>query len=303
MSGRILCTFPGKFGDILWALPAVREISQVSGSPVSLAIAAPSASIAPLLSAQPYIDRVHVVGEWGMVYLDKGVAPPPAEWVERERRTSGYDQVFHLGYRDWPSFPLPLQTIVTAADQGAITHGYEIGMFRPWIERGDPDPVNDLGFELEPLVYLGWSDEWFELKLGLTHLLHHQCGVPVRMCVQRTTRWEAAARAVPDDDLDFQFFVSDWKQTAWHLSQCALYVGCLSAQWVLANALGIPCVVVEPAVERHNPIFWWDGPVEGDGLPRNTIVKGNDGKPTFDARHVVDAVSGALARKRWPGRK
>ncbi len=47
-----LCTFPGRYGDIIWALPTVRGISEVEG-PVDLLIAGEFASIVPLLEQQP----------------------------------------------------------------------------------------------------------------------------------------------------------------------------------------------------------------------------------------------------------
>ena len=55
---------------------------------------------------------------------------------------------------------------------------------------------------------------------------------------------------------------------------------------VLAVALGVPAVIVEPNPMRHNPIFW---PLGMDG-PQVTCVKGGDGKPTHDARHTADVL-------------
>jgi hypothetical protein len=144
-------------------------------------------------------------------------------------------------------------------------------------------------------IYLGWTDEWFELKLGVSSCLSR--GLVDESMVLRTpesSRWLTEGLEV--DGL--YIAPASWLETAQVLASCKLYVGCLSAQWVLANALGVPCVVVEPNPHRHNPIFWWDGPMESDGKPRNRMVMGNDGKPTFDARAVVQAVKEELERER-----
>jgi hypothetical protein len=72
-----------------------------------------------------------------------------------------------------------------------------------------------------------------------------------------------------------------------------VFLGDCSAWHVLAMAMGIPVVLVEPLEARWNPIFY---PLGMDG-PQVTMVRGNDGNPTFDARHVADALTRALASR------
>ena len=74
--------------------------------------------------------------------------------------------------------------------------------------------------------------------------------------------------------------------TAWIAGAKVLLTDC-SALHVLAVALGIPTVIVEPMEARWNTIFY---PLGFDG-PQVTIVKGLDGQPTFDARHVTETLS------------
>jgi hypothetical protein len=80
---------------------------------------------------------------------------------------------------------------------------------------------------------------------------------------------------------------SNWTAAAALMATAGIYVGCLSALWVLANALGLRCLVVEPNPQRHHPVFWRES-------PKNRLICGGDGKPTFDARHVGEALEEAL---------
>jgi hypothetical protein len=79
----------------------------------------------------------------------------------------------------------------------------------------------------------------------------------------------------------------DWSVTAQIAQGAQCYLGCLSSQWVLANALGKRCVVVEPNEHRWHPVFYRDA-------PQNHLVRGNDGRPTFDARHAGDVLEEVL---------
>lgn len=311
-----LCTFPGKFGDILWALPTIREIARQAGQPVHLAIGGKYSPLLELLKAQPYVAAAFAVEGW-----EEG---EHASWDPPEELLipGAYDKVYHLRYPDWPHHSLPSETVLTASKLGALYTPFGAeelasvmrSMDQPWITPPDFPCSSPGAYQPEPWpragrhIYLGWSDEHFELKLGLTALLATQLG-QYRNLICRAlprSRWEGEeSRRVLCADPQSEYGedlvdlgAGDWLMTARTLARCKLYVGCLSAQWVLANALGIPCCVIEPNPARHNPIFWWDGPIEKDGKPRNRMVLGNDGKPTFDARAAVLAVKEELERVR-----
>src|SRR5665213_3309017 len=105
MTSRILCTFPGRYGDIGWALPTVRAISEAAGHPVDLLIAGEFESLLPLLRLQPYLGQVSANPHWGMSDpWEQGVPWPPGT----------YDQVYHLQYHGWPSRPLPMEVYAQA---------------------------------------------------------------------------------------------------------------------------------------------------------------------------------------------
>lgn len=284
---KILATFPGKIGDILWALPTIREIARQAGEPVDLVVGDRFAGLVELLKIQPYLGRVEANPEWKVQDTAPMSPRVPSLGFHSSFASCHYDKVYHLGYEGWPKRALPLETWDTAFNAGAPVRS--CSPFDPWLFL---PPVHQPAVQE---IYLGWTDEWFELKLGLTSVLAN--ALPDEAFVLRVgsgSRW--LTEGSRPDGVDIA--PSSLLETASVISSCALYVGCLSSQWVLANALGVPCVVVEPNPHRHNPIFWWDGPIEKDGRARNRIVRGNDGLPTFDARAMVQAVEEELGRKR-----
>jgi hypothetical protein len=136
---------------------------------------------------------------------------------------------------------------------------------------------------------IGFSDEHFELKYGLTTLIkkalppHWHTPQPMR------TQWKVLAAPKSRWYREAGAAVSTWEQAAAQIGQGTIFVGCNSALHVLACALGIPVVMMEPSEARWNPIFYPYGTTE-----RVRLVTGNDGRPTFDARHVRDAIEETL---------
>jgi len=277
---RILTSFPGKLGDIMWSLPAIREISRQAGEPVDLIIGGKYSPILELLKLQPYLNQVTALEGW-----EEG------DFASWEPQVNGsYEKVYHLRYEWWPSRALPIETYHQAIKQGAVKDQALLTEV-PWITL---PPIHQPSRQD---IYLGWTDEWFELKLGLSWILDYTKELPeLVQVVPRGSRWDTETECLGSSR--WSIYKQGWLETAAVLASCKLYVGCLSAQWVLANALGVPCVVCEPNQARHNPIFWWDGPMEKDGKPRNRMVMGNDGKPTWDARALVQTIKEELERER-----
>jgi hypothetical protein len=259
-----LVTFPGRAGDLLWALPTVRAISESLGSPVDLQIAGEFESLLELLRLQPYLGHVCANPHWGM---DSWLAPVVVG------RDTPYDQVIDLGYRRWPELALPFETQYTAQS----CYGLEaaVDLERPWITVAD-------SFDVGRLVS-GWSDCHFELKVGLHSLISNSVRIPTVLAAPGsrwvTERWGEGERAS----------TYTWEEAASALTAADVFLGDCSALHVLAVALGKPCVLVEPMEARWNPIFY---PLGMDG--RVKVVKGLDGKPTFDARHTADVLREVL---------
>jgi hypothetical protein len=132
----------------------------------------------------------------------------------------------------------------------------------------------------------GFSDDHFELKYGLVQLLEKQRlrfhpgpHLPPTV-IGSNPRWETEGG----------FIGSSWEESAAILAHTSVFLGCNSGLHVLALALGKPVVMMEPSEARWNPISFPFGP----GGPEVTLVRGNDGKPTWDARHVADALQHVL---------
>ncbi len=260
---KTLVTFPGRFGDIAWMLPTARAISEAIGEPVDLQIAGEFTSMVDLLLQQPYLRSVWADPRWGM-----------SQGWEAPRLPEDHDRVIHLGYRRWPALPLPYET----AQQGGLI---DIDLEWPWITvepwRLVPDPV-----------VCGWSDCHFELKVGLLALL----GERAALCDEDGNPWYSRNLAAPGSRwvTEARGAATSWLEAAQRIAAADLFLGDCSALHVLAVALGKPCVIVEPMAARHNSVFY---PYGMDG-PQVRVVKGLDGKPTWDSRHVSDALEVAL---------
>jgi hypothetical protein len=275
MPPKILCTMPGKFGDILWALPTVKAIAQHVEEKVDFVTSPAYQTLVPLIHEQFYIGTALWHPGWDV----QDTAPmTPAEPPGFD--ASQYDHVFHLGHTAWPHLPLARMHHYTLVQQwpDALGPTPPLTLEEPWIEPVlEPTPES-----LHPDVLACWSEEWAELKMGVTMAVDfalHPTRTVALLRPPGTRYYEWPAGSSFDD--------FDWIATATALSTARVVLCCLSAQWVLANAMGKRCVVMEPAEARHNPIFWREH-------ARNTLVTGIDGQPTFDARHVLDAVKEAL---------
>lgn len=276
---RVLCTFPGRAGDILWALPTVRAISEHYGAPVDLLVAGEFASMIPLLEQQPYLDRVVADPVWDM---SQGWEPPG-----RTDIISPYDVVYHLGYRGWPTQPLPYETYERVAS--GYTTSRDTLLDRPWITI---PPKKGLARS----VVCGWSDCHFELKVGLVDLCKRRfkpdwgqgsgMSDTWHVIIPSHSRWatETADQERPGED---------WVKAAQWIDNCRVFLGDCSALHVLAVALGKPVVIYEPMEARWNPIFY---PLSTEDRVR--LVRGNDGLPTTDSRHTAEVLREVLSHAR-----
>lgn len=267
----ILCTFPGRHGDILWALPTVRAISEAVGEPVGLQIAGEFNGLEPLLDAQPYIAFVYADSRWGLT--------PPEEWqAPKFSLHPPIERVVHLGYRGWPQLPLAQETYATGVAECA-----KLGVTLPPLELERPW-ISTTPYPHRTDVAVGFTDEHFELKYGVHKLLmrygaDHWADLAGAVLVPPGGRWATEGR----------YTASTWLEAAADLANTRVFLGCCSALHVLAVALGVPVVLMEPSAARHADIFY---PLGKTG--RVYLVTGNDGQPTFDARAVAQAIEDRL---------
>lgn len=289
---NLLCTHPGRHGDLLWALPTIRALAEKYGEPATLLISAKYGSdgFLDLLNQQPYLAAIRAT-DWQIeesAPIHPRIPPtlPPA------------DRIFHLGYTGWPSQSLPHETALIAYRQ-LVDYGetrFDIDLDRPWITHREQGRGQEIA--------IGFSDEYFELKYGLCELLDLQWATDMQWDVcdhcgqdrpsdqlaywpsaRPGSRWETEARCRP----------ASWIEAAQTIAQAQVFLGCNSALHVLAVGLGKPCVIMEPNPQRWNDIFW---PLGKTGRVR--LVLGGDGLPTFDARHTADTLREVLRGSTLP---
>ena len=281
---KILCTMPGKYGDCFWSLPTARAISEAAGEPVDFLVSPKYASHVDLLRRQPYLGKVDVWPSWQT--QDVGPAPMSPwspfndELHHQPLDLNGvhYDHVVHLGYRAWPDRPLPQCIYEQTKREYPELPIAPLDLDRPWIRTTYPLPACDLA--------LGFTDEHFELKYGLYWLLYKRFGEPKDSSPYKIANLSTSPRWCAAGASGF-----DWQAAAAWLASAKLFVGCNSALHVLACATGAPVVMLEPSEARWNDIFY----AYGKTGSQVTLVTGNDGRPTFDARHLIDTIVGKLA--------
>jgi hypothetical protein len=271
---KILATMPGRYGDILWSLATARALAEAYDTAIDFAISAKYGSLQALIQAQPYIACCVVDGLW-----DVQETAPMTPRIPTACVAPGYDVVYHLGYAGWPERPLPYEC-ARLANIHRESRGeplLQVVLDRPWIT-APANPDTDPG-----KIVVGWSDEWFELKYGLTELIFPSDD-PVDVLVPPQSRWAQEHRWGSHVSVDH------WEEATARIATADLFVGCCSALHVLACGVGTPVLLVEPNPQRHHAIFY----PYGKTGPRVRLLLGGDGQPTFDARHLKDAVAEML---------
>ena len=282
MASRILATFPGRHGDLLWALPACRALATYYGSPIDLMLSKKYSSLEPLLSTQPYLSEVLVNHDWEV--------REEAPMQPREAPLGGFEgeweRVFHLGYRAWPSKSLPLETWDCAREILERDHGKYSGkgllLSEPWISVPGAPPED----AYPGSVLVGFTDEWLELKMGLLFAAAARFReVKFRLVSHRGSRQREWREALPQNVSAHEV---SWLGAAKLMSRAQLFLGCCSALWVLANGMGKRTCIVEPSEMRHHECFWSES-------PRNQMLRGEELGARFDARGMIELLEGVLA--------
>ncbi len=232
---RVLCTFSGKYGDALWSLPTVREIAWLTGGPVDFYVMPYYLGLVPLLAQQPYIQHVGVFQDWMRTHSQWGDQPwqPPKHWEQ------GYDSVWHLGYRGHPGLTAPDMPLVDFI-------AYQVGIklrpsVVPFLEvRGDGSSLA-VWMEQEGT----WGDVLKENRMVAI-------GFNDQYEAEKKEFYEELWLQSRDSGLEF-FDVGKvgWKEAAWVIQHSMVFVGCRSANWVVANGVGKETITFEPHAARH----------------------------------------------------
>lgn len=230
-----------------------------------------------LIRRQRYIETAEADPHWKVLQTAPmtPAVPPEPFMVEEE-----FDLVFHLGHTGWPELPLAYQVRANARQQDG--KDFPLVLDDPWLRNYTDTPPP----RQPQTVAVCWSNEWIELKMGLTFAVAAALpGVRFKiLCPRGGGRVEEWLQVLPSNCCMVH---CSWAEASRWLETSALYLGCLSGMWVMANATGTPVVAMEPAEQRWNSIFWRES-------PRNELVLGGDGKPSFHSPHVIDVLKRRL---------
>lgn len=219
---KVLCTFSGKHGDILWSLPTVREIATTLGyGPVDFLMMPAYRALVPLLEQQEYIAKAGVIEDWNCTHSDYGDGPwqPPHYGKNGD---GGYERIFHLAYRWHPGLAEPGMALVDfIAKQQGIKLREQVVPFitAPDYKRTTNSPSVAIGFNEQ---YQKQKDEFQEV------LLAELQGIQV----VEVTKLE-------------------WPLAADVIKRAEIYIGDRSSNWVLAMGLGKDTITYEPHPARH----------------------------------------------------
>lgn len=278
---KVLCTMPGRHGDVLWALPVLRSIAQATGEKVCLLTSNKYAGVLGVVNQQPYIAWAFSAAAWEPVETAPMTPAIPDEHTTKiARENSESDVVVHLGYQRWPMEPSLPEEILWNAERQLGVALPDLELERPWIKAETLAP----GFA--PSLAVAFTDEWAELKMGVLAAVL-QAGIKELYPEDIDLVAKAGSRVIQEWDFEIGCDDGPFKDAAVTLASAKVVLTCNSSLWVLAAGLGKPIVMMEPNPDRHNPIF----------LPKewaHCMVLGGDARPTFDARAVVARVELAL---------
>jgi hypothetical protein len=224
---RVLCTFSGKFGDILWSLPTARDIAIREGeSRVDFAMMPTYKSLVSLLHAQPYIRNAFVIEDWLCVHSNHGDQP----WEPPKDVEESYDKVYHLGYRGHPGINAPGMPLI---DFIAWQQGIKLSDPVPFIEVDETYyKLITFDFPSRPYVAYSFNNMYESEKNKFWRLLQDK--------LAHTNLGYVDTSKLP------------WLEAAAVTRRSLAYVGCRSSNWVLAIAMGKePIIEFEPHPARN----------------------------------------------------
>lgn len=233
---RILCTVTGKFGDAIWQLATAKALINdeiVYGAnpkkteKVDIMLMSNMESLVPLIQSQSWVGEVTVNKAWvctGSPHGDQPWYPQNANELEWD-----YDKVYHLGYRHHPGITgSPLALIDFIASQQGLHLTFKTENPLPYLEAEDVKINSDLA--LPNIAYAFNKDYPSEKNTYFSKL----------------------------QELTYYYFTMtdvaqlDWKLAASVIKSSVAFVGCMSANWVLACAVGQKNIhIYEPNPNRN----------------------------------------------------
>ena len=256
---KYLCTFSGKYGDILWSLATAKRLAErIVNSKVDFAVMPYYEPILPMLASQSYIDHAFVIKDWVRTHSNHGDQPwQPPQVVTADGKTevkaqvrhetedlvgdtiNTYDRVWHLTYKGHPG--------ITAASMPLIDFiAYQQGV----------------GWGNEPcvpfLTATDHSDEFAKIELTLGNCLDVMrqgrlisYAFNEQYADQKKVFFESLYQQTEGLVEFFNIASLTWPAALYAISMSKFFVGCRSANWVLAMGLKKQTITYEPHPARH----------------------------------------------------
>lgn len=215
---KVLCTFAGHYGDILWSLPTARELAKRCGGKVDFAVMPQFESLVPLLSHQSFIDKAFALENWKLEHECYGCQPWQSPQFDGRDQ---YEKVYDLTYR---SHPHSMRLAEWTARQAEVSLP---PVWVPFIE------VERVSLKMDMVVSYNFNPMYPETKLPFLDGL--KAALP-RMTFVETGHmpWLAAATLIDD---------------------AICFVGCRSSNYALAHGVGAKVIIIEPHPMRGAPVF------------------------------------------------
>lgn len=227
---KLLCTFSGQYGDILWSLPTVRALAKLYDAKAHFGTMKQFESIVPLLKAQDYIEDAFVINGWEETGRPFGVQPwqPPINESE-------WGQVYHLTYHESPVGSSDCLPVFIGKSAGVT----DLRLNEPFITIPAMEKVIDFHN-----VKGNFATSKHYVTLGFNQSFPHETDAFIQYLVD----------AHPD-----LMFV-DTTKLPWLLAAAIMeaslgFIGCRSSNHVLAHGLGKKCIIYELQPWRNNSPF------------------------------------------------
>lgn len=100
---KIAVTMPGKMGDVLYSLPAVRCLCQKHNTKADFWTSNYCSPLKKLMEYQSCIDQYLINEDYVIDHMGMGVQP----WYLSVPNENDYEAVYHLGFREFPEIHIP----------------------------------------------------------------------------------------------------------------------------------------------------------------------------------------------------
>jgi hypothetical protein len=212
----IAVSHPGKIGDMLWALPTVKELSRLYNCKVDFYTSSYCAPAVPLLQCQSYINKVIIPENYVIEKMDMGIQP-------RVMPTNGfYESVFHLGFRNVPDKSIP-EFIAESYGLPSIT-GKNISY----------EYMSDIPEIIKNKKYISLASRGFTTFTDLFLEFISLSDFPV---VIIGSQGQYIGKGIDLTYLDFE-------QMTAVIANCVAFIGLMSAPLVIADGFNIPKIIV-----------------------------------------------------------